>query len=169
MEQQLHAAHLKYSPLKLILIAGLIGGTFDASAAIIDVYLSSGATPDVVFRYIAAGVFGPAALEGSIGMVIWGIIFHFTIAIGWASIFYLAYKNIPVVRENPIIAGAIYGLIVWLLMNSVVVPLSQAPHRPLYKMRLIGMLKGSAYIIFLLGIPVAFITHKIVSTARAAD
>lgn len=61
-----------------ILIAGLIAGTLDILAAI---YLLAGGNAAGVLKYIAAGAFGQAALAGGTEMIVFGLLFHYIIAL----------------------------------------------------------------------------------------
>lgn len=108
-------------------ISGLIVGLLDAIAACVNAYLQRGITPIGVFRYVASGVFGKEASKGGLGIAALGLLFHFIIAIGWTSLFFVAFNKLKVLQLNKIYVGLGYGIVVWLGMNFVVLPLSNVP------------------------------------------
>ena len=143
-----------YGPWKIIVGAGLLAGTLDAIAAIV-VY---GADPAGMFRFIASGAFGAgqAFSAGSI-MVFWGILFHYFIALSWAALFFFVYPVFPFLRKNKYITGLLYGVFVWVMMNRVILPLSQIPQRPF---NLNGALIGATILMIAVGLPIALLTHR---------
>src|SRR5258705_13455280 len=110
-----------------ILISGLIVGTFDAIAASVFSYGFSGASPDRVFRYVASGVFGKEALTGGMSTAAWGLFFHFIVATGWTSLFYLLHPKITFMSSSKYAAGIRYGVFFLLLLKFVVVHLLNLP------------------------------------------
>jgi uncharacterized membrane protein YagU involved in acid resistance len=89
-----------------VLIGGLIAGTIDIGAAA----LINRADPLLICRFIARGLIGKAALQGGAPATALGV------ALQWLM---------------SIIIAAIYGVIVFFVMNYVVVPLSavrKVPH-----------------------------------------
>ena len=78
----------KKSPFRTILATGLLAGTLDAIAAIIIHTINGGKLPSRIFQYIAGGAVGTQAFTGSTGMVILGIILHYTIAFAFTLFFF---------------------------------------------------------------------------------
>ena len=103
---------------------GLVVGLLDITAACINAYLQRGVTPAGVLRYIASGVFGKTAFTGGWDIAALGLLFHFTIAIGWTTLFFVLYDKVRVLQLNKIYVGLGYGIVVWLGMNFIVLPLS---------------------------------------------
>jgi len=141
-----------------IVQAGLLAGALDISAACIQAYLVGGVTPAQVLRYVASGVWGPDAFQGGTGMALQGLLFHFIIAFGWATLFFFAYPLIRKVSTNWVLNGLVYGVIVWTLMNRVIVPLSNVPARP-FQFNVQAMI-GMAIIMGCIGLPIAWIVQK---------
>ena len=54
---------------------------------------------------------------------------HFLIAISAAAIYYAASRRIAFLTKRPIVAGLLYGPLVYAFMNGVVLPLSMIPRR----------------------------------------
>jgi len=111
-------------PIPAILVGGLIAGVLDISYAIL-VY--SPAHPARIFQAVAAGIFGRNSRNLGVESIAIGFICHFTIAIGAAVVFYLASRNIRFMVQHAVIAGLIFGALVYGFMHAVVLPLSAAP------------------------------------------
>ena len=146
------------SLVQAILGSGSIVGVMDAVAASVYSYLLRGGTPAGVFRYVASGVFGKDALTGGGQMVAYGLLFHFTVAIGWTGLYFLVAPHLRFLASNKVVAGIVYGVLVWLAMNFVVVPLSQVASGP------IRLTTATAIMIlihmFVIGVPIAFLAER---------
>lgn len=115
--------------IKAVLLAGLIVGTVDITAACVAAYAQHGVTPDGVLKFVAMGALGPEARQGGAGTAAAGLFFHSLIALYWTAVFFFVYPKLPAWREK-LFAGFAYGLFVWAAMTFVVVPLSRVPARP---------------------------------------
>jgi uncharacterized membrane protein YagU involved in acid resistance len=80
---------------------------------------------------IASGLLGASAFEGGTATAALGLVLHFTIAFGAATVFLLASRRIPLLLRRPIAGGLAYGLMVWAFMQFVVLPLSLVRTGPL--------------------------------------
>ncbi|MFT3726408.1 MAG: hypothetical protein QM759_01085 [Terricaulis sp.] len=118
--------------LKAILIGGLIAGVLDIGYAFA-VYgplaaslgLSSALTPMEVLQSVAGGWMGrDAAMAGGQTAAIIGACTHFGIALVMAGVFVLVFGRVA--ASNWVAWGLIYGVILFVVMNYVVVPLSAA-------------------------------------------
>jgi hypothetical protein len=107
--------------------SGLIVALLDGTAACLNAYLQRKVGPLAVFRYVASGAFGRDALTGGWDMVMWGLLFHFFIAIAWTFLFYFLFTKVKVLQLNKVYVGIVYGVFVWLGMNFIVLPLSNVP------------------------------------------
>lgn len=143
--------------LKTILLTGLLVGTLDGVAAILLYLIKGGNKVEIVFKFIASGVFGKAAFSGGAEMMLFGIVFHYIIATGWTLLFFLLYPKILPSWKNKYLSGILYGIFVWLMMNKVVVPLSNTPS---INQSLSGNIVGILIIIIAVGLPVSIIYHK---------
>jgi uncharacterized membrane protein YagU involved in acid resistance len=63
----------------------------------------------------------------SIGL---GIILHYFIAFLIVAIFYLLSRAIPFMRKQTVIAGIVYGIAAYFVMNYAVIPLSATVRGP---------------------------------------
>lgn len=143
-------------PGKIILWTGLLAGTLDGLSAIINFSIQTGKDPSIVFRFIASGVFGKPALNGGTGMVLWGVLFHYAIAFIFTILFFTLYRRLNLQRINKFLMAVIYGLIVWVCMNLVVVPLSNTP--PLV-FHLDQAILAAAILIVCIGLPISLMAH----------
>ncbi len=112
--------------LPAVLSGGLIVGVLDLAYAIV-VY--SPHQPILVLQTIASGVLGPQSYELGIASGVLGVIFHFVIAMGAATVYYMASRQLPVMIQKAVRCGLVYGALVYLFMHVVVLPLSAAAHR----------------------------------------
>ena len=146
--------------VRVILWAGLIAGVLDLTGACVVAWLRAGVTPVRVFHSISSGIYGAAAFTGGAKMAVLGVVVHFIIATTWAAVYYLASRHIRFLLNQTIISGVLYGVVVYLFMNFVVIPLSAVVRRPgpvSLSSRGIQML----LIIFCIGLPIAFIVRRL--------
>jgi uncharacterized membrane protein YagU involved in acid resistance len=149
----------KSSASKAILWGGLIAGALDLTGACVVSYLRAGVKPERVMQSVASGLLGAAAYSGAAKTAVLGVVLHFLIATIWTVVFYVASRKLRFLLEQPILWGLVYGVIVWVFMNFVVLPLSAFPPSrtpPTLTGRLIGLL----IIMFCIGLPIAFIVRR---------
>lgn len=137
--------------------AGLIAGLLDISAAFIQYYSRTGRNPLAVLKFIASGAFGRRALTGGSDMIVWGLVFHFLLALAFAGLFFWMAARLPLLRKAWVGAGIAYGLAVWIVMNGAVVPLSRTPELPLDWP---GALIGISILIACIGLPIAYLAKR---------
>jgi len=136
---------------KAIVWAGLIAGAMDITAAFV-VYGFFGATPLRILQGIASGLLGPSAFEGGMGTAVLGLLCHFTIAFGAATVFFVLSRKIPFLTRQFLLAGVLYGVAVYFFMGRVVIPLSRVHRNPFsLKMMVIGIVIH----IFCVGLPIS--------------
>jgi hypothetical protein len=141
-----------------IIKAGVLAGTLDILAAIINYYINTGKTPEGLFKFIASGAFGKGAFTGGTEYIVAGVLLHYLIAFGFTILFFLIYPKIKRYASGYIITiGLLYGILAWCIMNIIVVPLSKTPVlKPDTTQRFIGIL----FIMFLIGLPIALLAKK---------
>lgn len=114
--------------LMAIVLGGLVAGALDIIYAFI-VYgpLSYGITPLQVLQSVAAGLVGrEAARAGAMDTGLLGLATHFAIATTMAAVFVIAASRIGALMRNAVLWGLLYGLVLYVVMNYIVVPLSSA-------------------------------------------
>ena len=111
-----------------------------------------------VFQNVAGGLIGrDVARAGGVPTYLLGVGLHFLIGIIWAAIFWGLSRRVPALLKYAVPAGLVYGLVVYLGMNCVVVPLS-ALHAPLKLPPLVSW-PAAAHLV-LVGLPIALATRK---------
>lgn len=143
--------------MKTLLESGLIIGLADGIAAVTSAYVTRGTTPDRVFQYVASGAIGRDAYSGGMPIVLLGILFHFFIAFNFTAFFYFLANKQKWLLDKIYLYGAIYGVFVWLVMNFIVIPLSQITRGPFDPT---GVTIGLLIHIFVIGIPIAWLTKR---------
>lgn len=109
--------------LSRTMAAGLAGGAVDLLYAS-GMALSAGQPAVRPWQAVASGWIGaPAAREGGMAAVLLGVATHFGIALAMAGVYVLAARRLPALTARPMIAGAIYGLMLYGVMYLVVLPL----------------------------------------------
>jgi hypothetical protein len=142
---------------RIILLGGLIAGACDLTGAIVVSWLRAGVSPVRVMQSIAAGLLGAASYDGGARTAVLGVALHFMIATIWTAVFYFASRSLRFLIERPVPMGLLYGVVVYLFMNFVVLPLSAFPMRPV---TLTGRLIGMLIIMFCIGLPIALIVRR---------
>ncbi|HEY6901040.1 MAG TPA: hypothetical protein VI233_10370 [Puia sp.] len=143
--------------IQALLLTALLAGSLDALSAIIQFTASGNREPARIFRYISSALFGKPALTGGTPMVITGVLLHYGIAFLWTLVFFLLYPHIPILSRQPALSGIAYGILVWLIMNFAVVPLSRIGRFP---SRLQPALIGCGIIIIAIGLPISLLARR---------
>jgi hypothetical protein len=111
-------------PLPAIFVGGLIVGVLDLLYAIL-VY--SPRKPILIAHAIASGLIGMRSYSGGARTAALGVILHFIIALGAATVYYAASRKLDILVHRAVLMGIIYGALVYLFMHLIVVPLSAFP------------------------------------------
>ena len=113
---------------------GLIIGTLAVGALdLADAFIFfgwRGVSPIRILHSIAAGLLGRDAFSGGASTAALGALLHFFIAFCIVATFLFASRRLAFLTRAPIVWGIVYGVIVWLVMNFVVLPLSAAGRGP---------------------------------------
>ena len=142
--------------LRPVLVATVIAGTLDLLSAFVFAGLA-GMTPPAILVYVASGPFGDMPTD-SLGWAAVGLLVHFVIMACMAAAYVRVAPRIPALLRHPIVAGLVYGLLLWIIMYWIVKPL-RWPDAPLP-----GSLYSIANQLFshciLVGIPIALIASR---------
>jgi hypothetical protein len=106
---------------KAIAGATLVAGTLDILWAMLLTVLFGREIP-AMLRYVASGPFPAAKEMGGSGAWL-GLAVHFGLMAIMAAVFVMAARARPRLLVTPIVAGLAYGLITYVNMNLVVVPM----------------------------------------------
>ena len=139
-------------PSGAILYGTLTVGTLDILDAIVFFGLRSGAPPIRIFQSIAAGLLGRKAFEGGLPTALLGGLLHFFIAFVIVCVYYLASRGLGLLTRRAVRCGLLYGVIVYVVMNRVVLPLSAVgtPH-PTWPVLINGLVAHTLFV----GLPAA--------------
>lgn len=143
--------------LDTILFGGLVIGILDGLFALVFYGLILGAKTLRIFQSVAAGLLGSASYEGGAGTFLLGILLHFVVATCIAAVFYFASLKFPALLRHAVVSGLIYGLVAYLVMNYVVVPLSAIGPRPFSFRAFLPAFIAHA---LLVGLPVALLARR---------
>lgn len=112
--------------VRQLALASLVVGTLDILEVIVFYWFRSHAAPMRVVQGVATGFYGKASFDGGVRTALIGLAAHFFIATVVVCVYHFASRRIALLRQRPVLMGAIYGLCVFAFMNAVVLPLSAA-------------------------------------------
>jgi uncharacterized membrane protein YagU involved in acid resistance len=144
---------LKQNFWRTILLAGLLVGSLDIIAAIVNFYSKTGKNPQIVLKYIASAVVGKEAFSGGMEMSALGLAIHFLIAFVWTIIFFI----IRPVTISPIVTGIVYGIFIWALMSLAVLPMTKVAGETI---NIKDAITAALILIGAIGLPLSFIAHR---------
>ncbi len=116
-----------HTPSRLaILYGGFVAGSLDILAAA----LINRVDPLIIMRAIASGLLGRAAFQGGLPVAMLGLLLQWAMSLLIAAIFVFAARRLAWLGRRWVAAGLLYGVVVFVVMEYVVVPLSAAakPH-----------------------------------------
>lgn len=138
-----------------VVYGGLLAGALDLVYICSFVAILYGIGPQRILHSVAAGWIGrDAAQAGGTVTAALGFVSHFAIAVVMAIVYYLAAKRLPALVRHPWRYGALYGLVLYVSMTYVVVPLSAASDGTLKAWQWTDLAHIGAHV-FLVGIPCA--------------
>ena len=127
---------LSKKTLAAIALGGLTAGTLDIGAA----SLISGRDPGFILQFIASGLIGKASFEGGTTTMILGLVLQELMGLIIAAVFVLASLRMPWLRKRWLAAGLAYGVVIYVVMNYVVMPLSAVGRAPAFDVE--GLVKN---------------------------
>ena len=108
------------------LLASVAAGIPDVFAAA----LLSRSSPGKILQTIASGVLGEASYMGGGTSIAFGLGLQIAMSFVIAIVYNMAFLQVESVRNYPFTAAALYGVVIFVVMNFVVVPLSRAHPQP---------------------------------------
>jgi uncharacterized membrane protein YagU involved in acid resistance len=109
--------------LRPILAGGLVAGTVDIGAAA----LINRVSPVLIAHYIASGVLGRASFSLGAPAACLGVILQWAMSVAIAAIYWCVTAARPRLRARWWLGGLLAGVVIFLVMNFLVMPLSAAP------------------------------------------
>jgi len=148
------------SILLTLIATAVLAGTLDLIFAT-SFWSLRGVPPQRILQSIAAGAQGAGAYGGGTASAVLGVTLHYLIATCMVLVFYLASRRWPVLVEFPWLAGCAYGVLLYLVMTWVVVPLSAAPAPRPAPVDLSWVLASIAAHMLLVGLPCAWAAWRL--------
>jgi hypothetical protein len=145
-------------------IGWLIAATCDICYATGFSYLYRGVPPSRILKLVASGIVGADAYQGGAGVAALGLGLHYLNALIITSIFFAVASQLPALVRKPIPIGVLYGIVVYLVMNYVVVPLSRIGPRPTPPAPV--WITGVLVHMFLIGVPIVWAANRAFARER---
>ncbi|BDU16807.1 hypothetical protein [Lysobacter auxotrophicus] len=82
------------------------------------------------FQTIAVGVLGQASYTGGTQSAALGAVLHVLMATAFVAIYTLVARRHPSLLSRPVVLGVLYGVVLYIVMNFVVMPLSRVGRSP---------------------------------------
>jgi len=136
-----------------ILVGGLLAGVLDIAYAFVLAVARNG-RPLRVLQSVASGLLGSGAYQGGVATGALGLALHLGITVVAAWVFWLVVKRSPLMQRQVLWCGLVFGVLVYLFMNFVVLPLSAVPFQLRYSPGVI--LQGFVSHAALVGLPIAW-------------
>jgi uncharacterized membrane protein YagU involved in acid resistance len=122
-----------------------------------------------IFQSVAAGLLGrTTAYEGGTKTFLLGILLHFVVASCIAAVYYVASRILPVLIRHAVVSGLMYGMIAYLGMNYIVVPLSAIRRFPGPKKLSIFLTEIIGHAL-LVGLPIALLARRSAKANKSGD
>ena len=154
------------SLLKAILLGGSLAALLDILDPIIFFYLRNHIAPIRIPQSIASGLLGRPAFSGGINTALLGLALHLFIAIVWATGFVLAARALPFLSQHTIRSGLLYGALIYIVMNYLVLPHSRVtPSRPTTPV----LINGIFAILVLVGLPISLCNRRFAPPPRVSS
>lgn len=120
-----------------VLLAGALVGILDILYPIFLYSVVLQKVPAIrIPQSVASGLLGPAAYKGGLTTAALGLLLHFTIAYGWTILYLVVSRRWEPLRRlaattgGRVRVGIALGVVIWLAMNFIVLPLSRATPTP---------------------------------------
>lgn len=112
----------RHAALKAIVFAGFVAGTIDIGAAALINWLN----PVIILQAIASGVLGKASYFEGTRSALLGLVLQWGMSLLIAAIYVSSSRRLNWLSANWLRGGVAYGVVIFVVMNYFVVPLSAA-------------------------------------------
>ena len=144
--------------IRAIFWIGLLAGALDITENLVFNQFR-GISPWRVFQYIASGLIGMKSFRSGWSSVALGVVVHYAIALTWTALFFIAALKFPTITRRSFLSGVVYGCVVYLFMNFIVLPFSGVPHPPA-AITIASRINAVLALIFCIGLPISLLTRK---------
>ena len=146
---------MQRSIMKPIVVATLVCGTLDILLAML-LTLWRGRQIEAMLRSVASGPFPGATGMGGAGAAL-GLVVHFGLMAIMVAAFMLTARGRTALLDKPLLSGLVFGLVTYVVMNLIVVPLRFPAAWPPSTLSIATQLFAH---IALVGWPTAFIARR---------
>ena len=101
--------------------AWLVAGTLDLLSAYVWAAIDGGDLAGIL-PTVASGPFGDGVSPGASGQLL-GLLTHFSIMLVMVTVYVVASRRIPALNRYWLVAGLLYGLVLWGVMYWIVLPM----------------------------------------------
>jgi uncharacterized membrane protein YagU involved in acid resistance len=139
--------------VKVILLITLLAGTLDLLSAFVHIYINTGKIATWMGQGIASALLGrEQAFQGGWATGFLGFFLHYLITFLFTLFYFLMYPRLPILSRNKYLSGIVYGWLVFVIMNFVVLPLSALPSS---SMQLTDAIVGLIMLPIVIGLPIS--------------
>jgi hypothetical protein len=143
--------------IRSVVIATLVAGTLDIGAAVLLTLAHHGSVA-AMLQGIAVGPLGGGMKSLGLAGAAAGLLVHFGLMAAMVAAFALAADHAPTLAHRPLAAGAVYGVLLYLFMYWLVIPLRWGTETMTFSLN--RTLIPIAIHIALVGWPIAFIIAR---------
>lgn len=137
---------------KYTAIGGLIAATLDIVYALV-FFGFRGVSAVTILQSIASGVLGTNAYRRGVLAALLGLVLHYFIMLLIAFVFLAAARRLDVLVRRPLLCGALFGVVVYCVMNFIVVPMSASAAE--FRFDAVVVPAGVLVHMFFIGVPIA--------------
>jgi hypothetical protein len=158
--------YLHRSVAKAIIVGAVVAAVLDMLEPIV-FFGIRGVPPIKMPQAIASGLLGRAAYSGGLSTALLGLALHLFIALVWATLFVLIARLQPILTRQPVVSGLSYGVVIYLVMHHVVLPLSRVVPRSHSKLPV--LINDVAAMVFLVGLPISLANRRLAPPPRLSS
>ena len=144
------------TPRRAVAIGALVVAALDMLDCVVVYGLLRGVTATQCFQGVASGLLGRASFQGGWSTVLLGGVVHLFNATVIVTVYALASRRIPLLTRRPVLSAILYGCLVFVVMNFIVVPLSAAR---VMRMTLVNLVNGFLGHIISVGLPCLWVVR----------
>jgi hypothetical protein len=158
--------YLRRSIAKAIIVGAVVAAALDMLEPLV-FFGMRGVAPIKIPQAIASGLLGRAAYSGGLSTALLGFALHLFIALFWTTLFVLAARLRSILTKYPVVSGLSYGVVIYLVMHYLVLPLSRVVPRSHF--RLSVLINDIAAMVFLVGLPISLANHRLAPPPRLSS
>ena len=147
----------RFSLSQSAFLGGLVAGLLDAANALVTFKLFLNLSPVQIYQFVASGVLSSRAYDGGLRTAALGLAIHFLIAFSAAAEYNFVVPLLPVLKTRYIVCGLAFGILVYVFMNYVVIPLSAIRPSPFSVVLFLNGVVGHALFV---GLPIAYFAKQ---------